>query len=76
MRNWLPSRAGDSFYIFLESDDRKFVYRIYRTEIIHRDELALTDSGQRDITLVTCYPRFIYDHRLLVTAALVGVLES
>ena len=70
------SREDSSFYIFLESEDLKFVYQIYRTEIVHRDEFALRDSQESDITLVTCFPRFTYDHRLLVTAALVGVLES
>ncbi len=72
----VAERADDPFYIFLETQDRKFVYQIYHTEIIHQDEFAMSDSGEHDITLVTCYPRFIYDHRLLVTAALVGVLES
>ena len=68
---------GDSpFYVFLESENLKFVYQIYRTEIVHSDDFGLQDSGESDITLVTCYPRFTYDLRLLVTAALVGVLES
>ncbi len=70
------SREESPFYVFLESEDLKFVYQIYRTEIVHRNDFALQDSGENDITLVTCYPRFIYDQRLLVTAALVGVLES
>ncbi len=69
------SREESPFFVFLESEDLKFVYQIYRTEIIHSDEFALQDSGQSDITLVTCYPRLTYDYRLLVTAALVGVRE-
>ena len=70
------SREESPFYVFLESEDLKFVYQIYRTEMVHSDDFALRDSGQSDITLVTCYPRFTYDYRLLVTAALVGVRES
>ena len=70
------SREDSPFYIFLESDDLKFAYQIYRTEIVHSEDFALQDSGESDITLVTCYPRLTYDHRLLVTAALVGVRES
>lgn len=69
------SREESPFFVFLESEDLKFVYQIYRTEIVHSDEFALQDSGQSDITLVTCYPRLTYDYRLLVTAALVGVRE-
>ena len=70
------SREESSFYVFLESEDLKFVYQIYRTEIVHSRDFGLRDSGESDITLVTCYPRFTYDHRLLITAALVGVRES
>ncbi len=69
------SREESPFYVFLESEDLKFAYQIYRTEIIHSDDFILQDSGQSDITLVTCYPRLTYDYRLLVTAALVGVRE-
>ena len=69
------SREDSPFYVFLESEDLKFAYQIYRTQIIHSDDFALQDSGESDITLVTCYPRLTYDYRLLVTAALVGVRE-
>jgi len=63
-------------YIFLETEDGKFVYQVYRTAGMPQEELRISDSGVRDITLVTCTPRFVYDQRLLVTAALVGVLDS
>ena len=67
---------GDPIYIFLESEALKFVYEVYATTIVSQGELRITDSGARDVTLVTCTPRFVYDQRLLVTAALVGVMES
>ena len=70
------SREDSPFYIFLYSENLRFAYQIYRTEIVHSDDFALWDSEESDITLVTCYPRFMYDYRLLVTAALVGVRES
>jgi LPXTG-site transpeptidase (sortase) family protein len=63
-------------YVFLESGDRSFAYRIYNVEVVSQEDLEVADSGTHDITLVTCTPRFVYDQRLLVTAALVGVLES
>ncbi len=69
------SRVESPFYIFLESEDLKFVYQIYRTQMVHSKDFVLQDSGESDITLVTCYPRLTYDYRLLVTAALVGVRE-
>ncbi len=67
---------GEPVYIFLEADNRKFVYQAYKTDTVHEDDLRITDSGNQDITLVTCVPEFYYDHRLMVTAALVGVSES
>ena len=72
----VKSHVGKPFYIFMETPGYKFAYQVYRTEIVHEDSLAVTDSGQDDIVLVTCYPRFVYDHRMLITAALVGVIKS
>jgi LPXTG-site transpeptidase (sortase) family protein len=63
-------------YVFLESVSRSFAYRIYNVEVVSQEDLEVSDSGTHDITLVTCTPRFVYDQRLLVTAALIGVLES
>ena len=72
----IPELAADSpIFIFLETADRHYAYQVYVTEVIHEDEIALSDSGAHDITLVTCTPRFYYDYRLLVTAALVGIRE-
>ncbi len=72
----IPKLAADSpIYIFLETARRHYAYQVYVTEVVYEDDIALTDSGAHDITLVTCTPRFYYDHRLLVTAALVAVKE-
>ena len=73
----LPNLAVDSpIYIFLETADRHYAYQVYVTEVVYEDDIALTDTGSHDITLVTCTPRFYYDHRLLVTAALVGIRDA
>ena len=73
----IPKLAADSpIYIFLETAGRHYAYQVYVTEIVYEDDIALTDTGAHDITLVTCTPRFYYDHRLLVTAALVGIREA
>ena len=72
----LKLENGGPIYIFLESEHLKFVYQVYHTTVVPQEELRITDSGSRDVTLVTCTPRFYYDQRLLVTAALVGVIES
>ena len=66
----------EAVYVVLEAANRKYLYQVYQTEVVYQDDLRVTDSGSHDITLVTCVPRFYYDHRLLVTAALIGVSES
>jgi len=63
-------------YVVLEAANRKYLYQVYQREVVYQDDLRVTDSGSHDITLVTCVPRFYYDYRLLVTAALIGVSES
>jgi LPXTG-site transpeptidase (sortase) family protein len=66
--------TGDGpVYVFLSSLDGEFLYQVTETKVVHRDELALYDSDGAAITLVTCYPRFAYDQRVVVTAKLVGV---
>ena len=67
--------AGSPIFIFLETADRHYAYQVYVTDVVHEDVIALSDNGAHDITLVTCTPRFYYDYRLLVTAALVGIRE-
>ncbi len=70
-------RNGDNVYVELDaSDGRTFLYEVVRTEVIHRDELSLYGSDAADLTMVTCVPRLVYDHRLVVTAELVGMRDA
>ncbi len=69
-------RAGKTVEIILDGPDGRYVYQAYKSNWVEQGDLVITDSGNRDITLVTCYPRFHYDKRLLVTAALVGFVSS
>lgn len=69
-------KDGETVHIVVEADDRKYLYQVYKSDWVHKDDLKITYSREQDITLVTCYPTLVYDHRLLVTAALVGVSES
>ena len=64
---------GDPVYISLESDTGEYLYQVTETRRVHPDDLVLYDSEDATITLVSCVPRLIYSHRLLVTAKLVGV---
>ena len=66
-------RDGDPVYVTLESDVGVHLYRVTATKVVHEDDLRLYDADNVTITLVACVPRLVYDHRLLVTAELVGV---
>lgn len=70
-------RDGDNVFVELESEDgRTFLYKTIRTEVLHEDELELYGADVAQLTLVACVPRLVYDHRILVTAELVGVKDA
>lgn len=76
----LPEISGllrwDPVDIFIETDEAEYVYRVTGTRQMHRDDLRLTDTNDSQITLVTCWPFRVYDHRILVTASLIAVKPS
>ena len=59
--------------IFLETSDAEFMYRVTATRQLHRDDLYLAQSDSSQISLVTCWPFRVYDHRIVVSAVLVAV---
>ena len=66
-------REGDPVYVILESDEGEYLYQVISGETVKPDELHLYSADDSIITMVTCVPPLVYDHRLLVTAKLVGI---
>ena len=66
-------RTGEKVYITVDSAQASYLYQVTRTWVVHQDDLVITPLPEPTITLVTCVPRLVYDHRLLVEAKLVGV---
>lgn len=66
-------KNNNKVFVMINAGDYQFLYQTYKTEIVHQDALELTNSKIAEITLVTCVPKYKYDHRLLVTASLIGV---
>ena len=66
-------RTGDPVYVSIKSGDGDFLYQVTETQVVYQDDLRLHDSDNAEITLVACVPRLVYDHRLVVTAKLVGI---
>ncbi|MCE2456922.1 MAG: sortase [Dehalococcoidia bacterium] len=69
--------SGDPVYVsLLNEDGDEFLYQITETEVVHQDEIQLYQTKESTITLVSCVPRLVYDHRLLVVGKLVGVKKA
>ena len=66
-------KSDQQVFVMINAGDYQFLYQAYKTEVVHQDSLELVNSQVAEITLVTCVPKYKYDHRLLVTASLIGV---
>ncbi len=66
---------NDPVDIFLITSDAEYMYRVTASKLLHRDDLNLTETSDSQITLVTCWPHRVYDHRVLVSAVLIAVKE-
>ena len=63
---------NDPVDIIVGSADGEYLYRVTETGFVHRDDLVLAESSDATVTLVTSYPKLVYDHRLLVTGELLA----
>ena len=68
-------KRGEQFTIQLDAGADRYVYQVYRTDVVHASKFSVSDSGLNDITLVSCWPQYEYSERVLVTAALVNIVE-
>ena len=65
--------SNDPVDIFITTLDAEYMYRVTHTRQLHRDELHLTETNNSQISLVTCWPFRVYDHRIVVSAVLIAV---
>ena len=76
----LPDIAGlirnDPVDVVLVTEDAEYLYRVTGTEQLHGDDLAITDTPNSSIILVTCWPLNVYDRRILVHAELIAVKRA
>ena len=64
---------GQAVYVIMDSADGSFLYQVREFRKVPVEEMALQRTDEPLLTMVTCWPRFKYDERILVTAELVGV---
>ena len=75
----IPALLRDGDHVFIElatQDGNTYLYKVSETEVMHQDDLRMYTAAAARITLVACVPRLVYDHRILVTAELVGVADA
>ena len=65
-------RRGEDVFIITDNGDSQFLYRVTSSQVIHQDDLTLNATPLSDINLVSSVPRFVYDHRLVVSGELVA----
>ena len=66
-------RFEEEVNIITDNGVRQYLYRVAATEVVHQDDMQLSESGAATIHLVSCVPSLVYDHRLIVTGELIGV---
>ncbi len=68
--------SGREIYVVVENQYKvSFLYKINQTTVVHEDAFVLDDSDKSMITLVACVPKYVYDHRLLVSGDLIAIRQ-
>ena len=65
-------KKDEEVYIITDNGLNRFLYRVTSTEVVHQDDLRLTQTNGANINLVSCVPRLVYDHRLVVRGELIA----
>ena len=63
---------GEEVQITTDNGSEEFLYRVTATRVVHEDDMTLEWDGGPSIHLVACFPRLVYDHRLIVDAELIA----
>jgi len=66
-------KNGNSIHIILKTNNAKFLYEVNDFSVIPEEKLIINDSEKSSLFLVTCWPKFVYDERIIVGSVLVGV---
>ena len=65
-------RNGEDVLIITDNGQEQFLYRATSSAVVHQNDMKLYDTGQATIHLVSCVPRLVYDHRLIITGELIA----
>ena len=65
-------KQGRDVFVIAESEEGQYLYRLISSQVVHEQDIRLYDAGGATIHLVSCVPRLVYDHRLIVSGELIG----
>ena len=65
-------RNGEDVFIITDNGQHQYLYRATLSQVVHQDDMRLYETGQSTIHLVSCVPRLVYDHRLIITGELIA----
>ena len=65
-------RRGEDVHIIIDNGERRYLYRVTSSQVVPQNEMRLYETGKATIHLVSCLPRLVYDHRLIVSGELVA----
>ena len=65
-------RSGEDVFIITEHHESQLLYQATSSQVIHQYDLKLDATPEEDINLVSSVPRFVYDHRLVISGELIG----
>ena len=80
-------RKGEDVFAIVESGTTSYLYKLTEAFVVPQDQLstdypsmqqlkpefARLSPGNANLHMVACVPRFVYDHRLVVSGELVGI---
>jgi hypothetical protein len=65
-------RNGEDVFIITDNGINQFLYRATSSQVVRQNKLRLDGMLGADINLVSSVPRFVYDHRLVVSGELIA----
>ena len=66
-------REGQNVYVALYNEEEQaYIYQVSQTNVVEAGDFTMGATTDATITLVSCVPKYVYDHRLLVMAKLIG----
>lgn len=66
-------RNKQDVFIITDNGAHQYLYRVTSTKVVPQKDMKLYNDGVAHIHLVTCVPRLVYDHRVIVTGELAGI---